>query len=293
MFSINTRLILKIVLMFIITTGTCFANELVVDHKIISYTDNGSGKPLVLIHAFPSDQQLWSPQIEVLKKHFRIITLDLWGFGQSSPTDGKAITMTQYADEVNTLLEHLQIKHAIIGGESMGGYITLAFLNKYPQKVDALILADTQSISDNADTKKKREALAQEVLTQGTENLTKGFLPQALSPQASEKTKLFLMDMMERQSAKGIASALRGMALRQDMSKTLAATSLPVLILTGKEDKLILAKQSEDMHALAKNSQLVVINNAGHLSSLEQAEKWNNAVIQMYANGSHSQEKIY
>ncbi|MBY0377816.1 MAG: alpha/beta hydrolase [Gammaproteobacteria bacterium] len=241
-----------------------------------------SGKPLVLIHAFPTDQQLWSPQTEALNKHFRVITLDLWGFGQSSPTEGEAITMTQYADEINTLLDHLQIKHAIIGGESMGGYIALAFLNKYPQKIDGLILSDTQPIADNAETKKKREALAKEVLEQGTSNLIKGFLPQALSPAASAKTELFLTGIMEKQSAKGIASALRGMALRQDMSSTLAATSLPVLIITGEEDRLISPKQSQDMQALAKNSQLVVIKNAGHLSNLEQAEKWNKAVIEMY-----------
>ncbi|MCD6045192.1 MAG: lip3 [Gammaproteobacteria bacterium] len=278
----TTRFILKGVFILMISLQTCFANEFVVDHKTISYTDTGSGKPVVLIHAFPTDQQLWKQQIEPLKKHFRVITLDLWGFGQSAPTDGKAITMTQYADEVNTLLTHLQIQHAIIGGESMGGYIALAFLNKYPQKVAGLILADTQPIADNADTKKKRETSAQDVLQHGTENLITGFIPKALSPQASEEIKLSLYKLMQKQSAKGIASALRGMALRQDMSGTLAATSLPVLIITGEEDNVISPQQSHDMHALSKNSTLVVIKNAGHLSNLEQEEKWDKAVIEMF-----------
>ena len=132
MFSITSRSILKGLFIFMLIMSTCFANELIVDHRTISYTDTGSGKPLILIHAFPTDQQLWNQQIAPLKKHFRVITLDLWGFGQSAPTDGKAITMPQYADEVNALLEHLHIQHAIIGGESMGGYISLAFLQKYP-----------------------------------------------------------------------------------------------------------------------------------------------------------------
>ncbi len=282
MSSITARLILKGILIFMVTISTCFANKLIVDHKTISYTDTGSGKPLVLIHAFPTDKQLWNQQIDPLKKHFRVITLDLWGFGESSPTDGKAITMVQYADEVNALLNHLHIQHAIIGGESMGGYISLAFLNAYPEKVNGLILADTQSIADNADIKKKREASAQDVLEHGTESLINGFMPKALSSQASEKTKSFLHDIMQKQSATGIASALRGMALREDMSSTLAATSLPVLIITGEQDMLVSSQQSHDMHALAKNSQLVVIKNAGHLSNLEQEEQWNKAIIEVF-----------
>lgn len=282
MLSITTRSVLKGIFIFMITMRTCFANELVIDHKTISYTDTGSGKALVLIHAFPTDQQLWSQQIEPLKKHFRVITLDLWGFGKSSPTDGKAITISQYAAEVNALLDHLHIQHAIIGGESMGGYIALAFLNKYPKKVNGLILADTQPIADNTDAKKKREISAQDVLQHGTENLINGFIPKALSLQASKETTSFLRDVMQKQSANGIASALRGMALRQDTSSVLAATSLPVLIITGEEDSVISPQQSQEMHALTKNSKLVVIKNAGHLSNLEQEEEWDKAVVEMF-----------
>src|SRR5690349_10089995 len=65
--------------------------------KFISYTDVGSGKPLVLIHAFPTDLRLWDPQQDTLKKYFRVISLDLWGFGKSSAVDGKSIKMTDYA----------------------------------------------------------------------------------------------------------------------------------------------------------------------------------------------------
>lgn len=78
-----------------------FADTFTFQNKIISYTDIGTGNPLVLIHAFPTDQRLWQAQQAELKKFFRVITLDLWGFGKSSPADGKAISMTDYAEEVN------------------------------------------------------------------------------------------------------------------------------------------------------------------------------------------------
>ena len=69
-------------------------------------------------------------------KIFRIITVDLWGFGQSSPTNGQAITMSDYASEVSQLMDYLNVKSAVIGGESMGGYVALAFLEKFPKKVE-------------------------------------------------------------------------------------------------------------------------------------------------------------
>lgn len=251
-------------------------------NRFISYTDAGQGKPLVLIHAFPTDQEMWRPQQQKLQQNFRVITLDLWGFGQSAPVNGQAVTMSDYADELKKLLDQLNIKQAIIGGESMGGYIALAFLERYPDYVNGLILSDTQSIADSPEAKAKREATAVDVLEHGTANLINGFMPKALSPHASEQTKIFLRHILDTQSPAAVASALRGMAVRDDTSTLLEKSALPMLIITGDQDTLISPQQSQNMHLLAKNSKLVVIENAGHLSSLEQPEHWNRAVIEMF-----------
>jgi pimeloyl-ACP methyl ester carboxylesterase len=250
-------------------------------NKCISYTDMGAGTPLVLIHAFPTDQRLWEPQLS-LKKYFRIITLDLWGFGHSSSVNGQAVSMSDYADEVKLLLDKLNIKNAIIGGESMGGYIALAFLEKYPDKIAGLILSDTQSIADNPEQKAKREATATDVLEHGTANLIADFMTKAVSPNASERLKGHLRQILKNQPASAMASALRGMAARNDTSILLANSLLPILIITGDEDILISPQQSERMQQLAKNSKLMVIKNAGHLSNLEQPKQWNLAVIDMF-----------
>lgn len=260
------------------TAATIEVNE----NMNISYTDSGKGMPLILIHAFPTDKNLWTPQRKELKKYFRIITLDLSGFGQSAPVDGQAITMTEYADEVNQLLEQLDIQKAIIGGESMGGYVALAFLEKYPNKIEGLILSDTQAIPDTPEAKTKRELSALDVLENGPSKFIESFMPKALSPSSSEDTKFFLRTMLEKQPAQSYSSALRGMALRNDTSQLLANTTLPILIISGEEDMVIDKQQSQNMHALAKNSSLVIIKNAGHLSSLEQPENWNNAVISRF-----------
>jgi pimeloyl-ACP methyl ester carboxylesterase len=256
--------------------------SVVPQEKTISYSVVGEGKPLVLIHAFPTDQQLWKPQQKALSKHFRVITLDLWGFGGSSSTDGTAISMEKYADEVKQLLDQLHVKKTIIGGESMGGYITLAFLKKYPEHVKGLILADTQSIADTAEAKVKRETSALDVLTNGSQTFLNGFKSKALSTMASLDVKNDLNNIVDHQSPTAIASALRGMALREDTTNVLASTKIPVLILTGDQDVLISPQQSQNMHSIAKNSRLVTLTNSGHLSNLEQPEQWNQAVIDMF-----------
>lgn len=270
-------------LFWICMGSTSFASKLTtIENRVISYTDVGEGRPIVLIHAFPTDQRLWEPQIKGLKHNFRVITVDLWGFGESEQTDGQLITMTEYADEVRQLLDQLHLEKAIIGGESMGGYIALAFLEYYPEKVNGLILSNTQSLADSEETKKNREASAIDVLANGTNKLIEGFISKALSPQAPEQMKVLLRSITEVQTPMGIASALRGMSSRHDTSNLLTISTVPVLIITGEQDKVITPQRSRDMHELAKNSKLVSIADAGHLSNLEQPEQWNRAVIDFF-----------
>jgi pimeloyl-ACP methyl ester carboxylesterase len=274
--------LLKTMLLLFGVLAMSYSTTAVAASKFISYTEAGQGEPLVLIHAFPTDKELWSLQIEGLKKYFRVIAIDLWGFGQSTDTDGNAVTMTEYADQVKELLDQLHIQKAVIGGESMGGYIALAFLEKYPRSVSGLVLSDTQAIADSEEAKVKREATARDVLAHGTEQLISGFMPKALTPQANDQIRKSLMKIVESQSPTAVASALRGMALRSDTSNLLSNTSLPILIMTGDQDTLISPLQSQHMHQLAKNSKLVTIANAAHLSSLEQPEQWNRAVVGLF-----------
>lgn len=246
--------------------------------NFISHTEAGLGLALLLIHPFPTDQRLWEQQRVGLQKYFRVITLDLLGFGLAQPTDGKAVTMENYADQVKALLDQLQIKKAIIGGESLGGYIALAFLQKYPDRVNGLVLSNTQSIADTPEAKEKREATAIEVLEQGTSKFITNLLPKLLSPTATVAQQNSLKKIVESQHPNAIASALRGMAQRSDTSNILANSTLPVLVITSDQDSLVSPEQSQQMHALAKKSQLITVADAGHLSSFEQPEQWNAAV---------------
>lgn len=266
-----------IVCMLLIATSA-FASG---NHRI-SFTDVGKGMPIILIHAFPTDQRLWKPQQENLASHFRIITLDLWGFGQSDAAQGQIVSMDDYADEIKQLLDNLHIKKAIIGGESMGGYVSLAFLSHYPDRVKGLILSDTNAISLTQQQKETYYKTAEDIQTNGSNTFIQGFLPKAVSKDASEQIRNYLLTIMNEQTPTAMAAEFRGIAERSNTSNVLSKTELPILIITGEEDQVLPPQQSYDMHKLAKNSRLIVIKGAGHLSNLEKPEEWNQAVIEMF-----------
>jgi pimeloyl-ACP methyl ester carboxylesterase len=254
---------------------TAFANSPI---NKDSYTDNGQGKTIVLIHAFPADHHLWDMQIKTLSQKYRVITLDLKGFGQATPTDGKTVSMREYAAQVKQLLDQLHVKTAVIGGESMGGYISLAFLKAYPDKTEGLILSNTQAKTDSAEENVADKKDAADILVNGTNRLVADFVPKALSSNASHEAKELVTDMFANQKATGVASALRGMATREDTTKTLAATSIPVLIISSNLDEVISPKESMKMSKIAKNSKLIMIKDAGHLTNIERPDVLNKAV---------------
>lgn len=248
----------------------------------LSYTSVGQGQTIVLIHAFPTDKQLWEEQQNGLKDKFRIIALDVQGFGNSPAANGQAINMTKYAEDIKELIDSLELSKVIIGGESMGGYIALSFYEQYPEYVSGLILSGTQSIADTNEIKERRERVAQKLLNDGTAQFIDEFLPKLFSKNVSSQTLEMARNMLERQTAEGMASALRGMALRKDMSNVLQNSKLPILIISGSEDAIISQEQSAAMNRLAENSTLVILQNAGHLSNLEQPREWNKAVLDKF-----------
>ena len=260
---------------------TSSADTFEVKHKVF-YTDVGSGSPLVLIHPFPMDQRFFKPQQDELKKYFRVISIDLWGFGRSAAVHGQGISMHEYANEVNQLFEHLHLKNALVAGESMGGYVALAFYKYYPEKVAGLILSGTNSTADNEVKKRKRQTDAESVMKHGSVQLIDGLLPKLLSAHASKNMQDELKQIMQSQSPAGLSSALIGIGQREDTSYLLSNARIPILIISGDQDAIISPDHSEAMHRLAKGSKFVMIKNTGHLSSFEQPKQWNQAVIEAF-----------
>lgn len=249
----------------------------------LEYDDIGNGIPLLLIHAFPLDRTMWRSQIAALQQQYRLIAPDLRGFGRSSETDGEVISMEQYAADMRALLDSLNIKQAVVCGLSMGGYIALAFVAQYPDRVRGLILANTRAAADSPEGQQTRLANATRVRAEGPMFLFDTLSPKLLGPNAKSDITVALRSIMTRQRSSGIASALQGMAARPDRTRLLSAIAVPALVITGTADGLIPPAESEALQAALPNSQLVSIPDAGHIANLDRADAFNDALREFYS----------
>lgn len=251
----------------------------------LAYDDEGSGPAIVLVHGYPFNRTMWDEQAAALRNNNRVIRPDLRGHGESASSEGSA-TMNLMAHDIASLLDHLGVSRAVIGGLSMGGYVTLAFYQLFPSRVEKLLLADTRAQADTEENKKVREEQAQKVLTEGMAGIVDTMLPKLLAPETVSKRPEVVKrvrDMMLQTKPEGAAAALRGMAQREDQTERLAQIDVATLILAGREDAIIPVADSEKMHQAIANSKLIVIENAGHVSNIEQPEQFNRAMIEFLA----------
>jgi len=251
--------------------------EVEINNIDLYYEDQGTGKPIVLIHGFPFDHHLWDRQVEILADHHRVITPDLRGFGQSDAPEGP-YTMTQYAADIIALLDLLQIDRAIIAGLSMGGYISLAIAEQYPERLDGLVLSNTRTAKDTAAIRQNRYNTVEKIKFEGTEFLVLDMLGKVLSKDTRKHNPAvleFVEQIMRRQRAAGIIGAQQGMAQRKDRSFILNDLQIPVLVIAGRDDKLISPMEAKRIAKELPLGHLEIIPKAGHLSNLEQPDTYN------------------
>lgn len=246
----------------------------------LAFEDAGEGAPVIFLHGFPFNRSMWREQVEALSGAHRVVAPDLRGHGSNSVTSEPA-TMEEMAADVAALLDELKIGAAVVAGLSMGGYVALAFAREYPSRVRALVLADTRAHADDDEGRRAREETAQRALRDGMEPLAEAMIPKLLAP----STRANRPDTVERARTmilntepKGAASALRGMALRRDQTDFLSSIISPVLILVGSDDAITPPSDAEAMHERIPNSELEVIEGAGHLSNIERPEHFNRAL---------------
>jgi pimeloyl-ACP methyl ester carboxylesterase len=248
------------------------------------YDDQGpsDGLPVVLIHGHPFNRTLWAPSGKALTAAgYRVITPDLRGYGDSSVTPGK-VFLSDFADDIAALLDHLGVERAVIGGVSMGGQITMEFQRRYPQRAQALVLSDTSAPAETEEGKEFRNGLADRLLAEGMDGYAAEVIDKMLAAYnvtALPDVTAHVLGMMRATDPQGAAAALRGRAERPDYRDTLAAVETPVLIVVGVDDVYTPISNAEDIHRLIPHATLTVIDRAGHLPGVEQPEQFNAALL--------------
>jgi len=235
------------------------------------YEIHGSGPVVLLSHGYSATSEMWRGQIAALSSHYQLILWDMRGHGQTdSPDDPAAYSEETTVADMAALLDKAGAECAIVGGLSLGGYMSLAFYLAHPQRVRALLLFDTGPGFKNDEA---RAAWNQRAL-----ETAKAFETEGLTYLRSRGRE---MAMSTHRSAAGLARAARGMLAQCDarVMRSLPQITVPTLIIVGEDDKPFLAS-ADYMAAKIPKSTKVVLPHAGHASNLDQPETFNQALME-------------
>ena len=142
----------------------------------LSYNDVGEGDiPMILLHGYPFDKSMWKGQLDSLKSSNRVIAIDIRGFGKSAD-EQSILSIDLFSEDLIGFMDKLGIEKAIVCGLSMGGYIALNAINRFPKRFKGLILCDTQCIADTAEGKAKRYATIEKINSKAYEMLCRPIL---------------------------------------------------------------------------------------------------------------------
>lgn len=245
----------------------------------VSYLDEGSstGLPLIFIHGFPFNKEMWEKQVSALNETHRCIAYDVRGHGNSERGEAQ-FSIPQFADDLFFLMDALKIEKAVLVGLSMGGYIALHAIQNQPQRIAGLVLCDTQCAADSDEARQKRTKTIAFIQKNGLsvyaeESLKNLFAPASFRDNKDEVT--FIKDTILKTPAESICLTLQALANRKETCSSLTDIKIPVCILVGNEDKITTPELGLKMQALIEGSELHIIERAGHLSNLENPEQFN------------------
>jgi pimeloyl-ACP methyl ester carboxylesterase len=239
---------------------------------------------LVLVHAFPLHSAMWAPQLSCLSSRRRVVAPDLPGFGGSdAPEELSRYTMGGYADTLAGLLDRLGLERVVAGGLSLGGYVCLAFLRQYPDRLAALVLADTRAAADTPEVVQRRTDQQDQVARRGTAAVIDALLAGLLCDRTKQDRPALVEQvrrLMDNPTA-GYIGALEAMKHRVDATDELASISVPTLVVVGEDDTLSPPEVARAMHDRISGSTLAVLPRAAHLSNLEAPDEFNAAVEEL------------
>jgi len=252
----------------------------------LAYSDRGKGLPLVLIHGFPLCRKMWRPQAEALAKAgCRVITPDLRGFGESDLASGTA-SMDIYADDIVALMDHLGIDKAVVGGMSMGGYLLLNLLERYPDRVAAPIFIVTKAGSDDDAGRARRTALAEACGTQGILPVAEAFRGILFAPETMTANPELVDEVfgwMRATAPLGAVGGLVAMRERKDCVPLLGSFSQPALVIGADQDQAIPVENARILAEGLPDAELCILHGGGHMVNLEQPEAFNKAILEFLA----------
>jgi|WetSurMetagenome_2_1015567.scaffolds.fasta_scaffold00215_9 pimeloyl-ACP methyl ester carboxylesterase len=238
----------------------------------VSYTDSGNGDAIVLIHGYLESKEIWDPLTEMLRKRFRVIAIDLPGHGKSGVLS-EIHSMEFLAGAVKAVIDSLGITRIMLTGHSLGGYVTLAFLELYPQCLAGYCLFHSHPNPDSEATIKNRNR-EKRVVKAGKKSL---MYPDNVTRMFSKKNLPKMKEALERSKmiasgspADGIVALLNGMIARPSRRSLVEKGERPLLWILGRDDQYFSPSAATDGVMLPENAKVIILENSGHLGFVEE-----------------------
>jgi pimeloyl-ACP methyl ester carboxylesterase len=241
----------------------------------LHYYDEGKGDIIVLVHGYLESAEIWSGLAQKLSKKFRVISVDLPGHGHSD-IFGMSNSMEFMATVIRELLDTLGIEKVFLTGHSLGGYITLAFLELYPGRLTGYCLVHSQPFADSPEAIEKREREIK-IVTAGKkdlmypENLTRMFADNNLDK--FSESLLRSRKIASGITSDGIISVLKGMIARPSRLSFMEEGRVPCLWILGLMDNYIPSDAIREKVSLPANAEVVILKNSGHLGFIEEEDR--------------------
>lgn len=247
------------------------------DDIAVHYSDvDRGGKVLVFLHGYMEAADIWEEFTGQLgKSGYRIIALDLPGHGISEVV-GETHSMEFLADIVARLLDKLEIPFATLIGHSMGGYVALAFAEKYPEKLEGLVLFHSTPDADNEEKSENRKREIAIVQSGRKEALARTLPDQRYAPEnrrrMEEEIEAAILQVMLTED-EGIVALLNGMAERKDQNEMLRQLNVPQLFIFGRHDALIPEEKAESVIAKNPQAKIAWLEHSGHMGFIEEPKE--------------------
>jgi len=242
--------------------------------KIIHYSIEGNGKPVLLLHGFGEDKYIWKDQVISLQKKHLVITPDLPGSGQSDLLEGDNIQISDYAECIKAIIIQEKIKSFVMIGHSMGGYIALAYLKKYQKDLSGLGLFHSHAFADSEIKITIRKKAISFINTNGVSAFLKLSTPELFHnlPTCNHAMALLLQNGKSF-NKKTLIQYYKAMAMRPPTILELSEAQIPVLLIIGQHDKTMPFKELISQSYLPNQTHLYILRNAGHMGMIEETEK--------------------
>lgn len=244
------------------------------------FSENGSeksGTPLVLLHGFCETHEIWKQFQEELGKYFHVLCPDLPGFGKSPlPAPAGELSMESAAEALQNSLKDLNIDKCILIGHSMGGYVSLAFLEKYPDMVEGIGLFHSTAYADSEEKKRSRDNVIAFVEKHGVEKYINSFVPQLFYQKESQELQPQiekLLSIARTTPKESIIAYSRAMQQRKGRLQVLQQYKKPVLFIVGEEDSSVRPEDSKRQAESLSDYEIHILENTGHVGMYEKPEE--------------------